>query len=609
MATISASTNEKIFTVKKFLGLNQCADGDTRLKLGEASEIRNWKITREGCLKRRPGTRALFNLDATDESNPVVGLWSGWVNGEEVMVAACRNLLYKIYENASGALEIATIGPVSTSQGHVLMFGFSGKLYIIDGQSYMVWNGETLSEVEGYVPVVANVIPPMVDGVGGGGELLEQVNKLSPWRRAWLSPDGTGTAFQLPEKNLELIEKVTDLRTGLVVSAATNAELGTVTFAEPPEQVANGYEVLYKVSTDFRSEILAMKYSELYSGTQDTRVFLYGDGSNEALYSGMTDLGQPTAEYFPDQNEVAVGDANTPITAMVRHYSALICYKLDSAWSISFGITTLDNGSMIPAFYSTPVNRGMGNEAPGQVELVNNDPFTLFGGELYQWRNPSYWSNSLSADERQSSRISDRIHTALQDFDPKYCVCFDDNIHQEYYIAHNRTMLVYNYAADAWTVYTGLDAVRFALFQGELYLGGSDGKLRRLSEEYLDDDGEEIEAYWESGSIDFGQDYRRKNAAQLWIAMKPDDTSEPVAGTESQVTVTVQTDRKAVFTEKIVNTSKLRNPGTREPYIARTKLRAKKFTTWKLILKSEDGRNTPTVVGADVRVSFAGYAK
>jgi len=608
MAKIPAGTSEKVFQLKAFRGLNQCADGDTRLKLGEASEIRNWKITREGCLKRRPGSKTLWDLTLTDGDHPIVGFWNGWVNGEEVMVAACEGHLYRLSVDETGAAqEPQMIGTVSTSRGQVLLFGFSGKLYVIDGEHYKVWNGTTLSEVVGYVPVVANAVPP-----DGGGELLEQVNKLSPFRRVWLSPDGTGTKFQMPETDLTGITYVKDLKTGENVPAGSytyNLTDGTVTFLSVPAKAVNGYEVCYEVGTTFRSELLAMKYSELYSGTQDTRVFLYGDGTNEALYSGITENGEPTAEYFPDQNEVAIGDANTPITAMVRHYSALICYKLDSAWSISFGITTLDNGSMIPAFYATPVNRGMGNEAPGQVELVNNDPFTLFGGDLYQWRNPSYYSNSLTADERQSGRVSDRIHTTLKDFDPAECVCFDDNIHQEYYIAHNGTMLVYNYAADAWTVYTGLDAVRFTLYQGELYLGGSDGKIRRLSEAYLDDDGEEIEAYWESGSIDFGQDYRRKNAAQLWIAMKPDDTAEPVAGTQSQVTVTVQTDRKAVFTEKIVNTAKLRNPGTREPYIARTKLRAKKFTTWKLILESEDGRNTPTVVGADVRVSFAGYAK
>lgn len=607
MAKIPAGTSEKVFQLKAFRGLNQCADGDTRLKLGEASEIRNWKITREGCLKRRPGSRTIFDLNLIEGEHPVVGFWSGYVNGREEMVAACQDRLYRLYKAQTGTFEIEMIGPVSTARGQVLLFGFAGKLYIIDGVRYKCWDGTTLSEVEGYVPVVANAIPP-----DGGGELLEQVNKLNGKRRAWLSPDGKGTTFQLPEKDLASLDYVKDLRTNEKMASGSytySLTEGTVTFLEAPAQATNGYEVAYSVSQNFRSEILAMKYSELYSGTQDTRVFLYGDGSNEALYSGLDDIGQPRADYFPDQNEVAIGDANTPITAMVRHYSALICYKLDSAWSISFGITTLDNGSMIPAFYSTPVNRGMGNEAMGQVELVNNDPFTLFGGELYQWKNPSYYSNNLSADERQSSRVSDRIHATLSGMNAADCVCFDDNVHQEYYISCRGTALVYNYAADAWYVYTGLDAICFTSFQGELFFGGSDGKIRRLSEEYLDDDGEEIEAYWESGSIDFGQDYRRKNAAQLWLALKPDDTAAPVDGTQSEVTVTVQTDRKAVFTEKVVTTAKLRNPGTREPYITRTKIRAKKFTTYKLILKSENAKNPPTVVAADIRVSFAGYAK
>ena len=62
MATITGATNEKIFGVKNWLGLNEHPDGDTRLKLGEASKMVNWKITRDGNLKRRPGTEFVIGL-------------------------------------------------------------------------------------------------------------------------------------------------------------------------------------------------------------------------------------------------------------------------------------------------------------------------------------------------------------------------------------------------------------------------------------------------------------------------------------------------------------------------------------------------------------------
>ena len=58
MANISGANNEKIYSLKKWGGLNEAPDGDTRLKLGEASKMVNWKITRDGNLKRRPGIPA-----------------------------------------------------------------------------------------------------------------------------------------------------------------------------------------------------------------------------------------------------------------------------------------------------------------------------------------------------------------------------------------------------------------------------------------------------------------------------------------------------------------------------------------------------------------------
>lgn len=62
MASITGAANEKIFSLKGWGGLNESPDGDTRLKLGEASRMINWKVTRDGNLKRRPGTEYIAGL-------------------------------------------------------------------------------------------------------------------------------------------------------------------------------------------------------------------------------------------------------------------------------------------------------------------------------------------------------------------------------------------------------------------------------------------------------------------------------------------------------------------------------------------------------------------
>ena len=62
MATITAKTNDKVFSVQKWYGLNEHPDGDTRLRMGEASKIINWRITRDGNLKLRPGQEFIVGL-------------------------------------------------------------------------------------------------------------------------------------------------------------------------------------------------------------------------------------------------------------------------------------------------------------------------------------------------------------------------------------------------------------------------------------------------------------------------------------------------------------------------------------------------------------------
>ena len=68
MATISARTNDKVFSVQKWYGLNEHPDGDTRLKMGEASTMVNWRITRDGNLKLRPGQEFVFGLGPSYEA-------------------------------------------------------------------------------------------------------------------------------------------------------------------------------------------------------------------------------------------------------------------------------------------------------------------------------------------------------------------------------------------------------------------------------------------------------------------------------------------------------------------------------------------------------------
>jgi hypothetical protein len=613
MAQIAATTNERIFSIGKWLGLNQNPDGDTKLKYGEAAVMENWRITRDGNLRRRPGMElvAAFGtsrLGAYELGNAALGyipgpvrcLWSGLVAGKECMLAACDGILYRLFNGTDWVKEEIGEAP---AENDLFVFGFADKAYILDGDEYRVYDGTTLSVVEGYRPLVVTAAVP-----SGGGTTLEQANKLNGLRRVQYSPDGEATVFTLPEKNLVSLDYVTNLVTGASIECTADLSKGTVTFTSAPEKGTNTVEIGYTVQATDREGVTHMRYAELFNGSQDSRVFLYGDGTNQAIYSGLDSNGQGRADYFPDLNVANIGESNTPITAMVRHGSRLLAYKTNSTYSIAYGSISLADGSMTAGFYITPVHRSLGNAAPGQAQVVLNYPRTLHGEDIIEWKNASTY---YTADERQAKVISDRVQATIKQFDFAKCKCWDDNDNQEYYICYDKQALVHNYAADAWYYYTNFDAVVLTSFRNDLYIGTSEGRVLRLSDSARSDCGEVIHAYWESGAMDFKADYMRKYTSMIWVSVKPE--------TKSYVEVSVRTDRKSDFAEKVISKSvsgfgdmdftAFSFVTSSRPQTKRLRIKAKKYAYYKLIFQTSEPDTTATVLAADIRVRQTGYAK
>ena len=132
---------------------------------------------------------------------------------------------------------------------------------------------------------------------------------------------------------------------------------------------------------------------------RQNRIFLYGNGTNKAYYSGLDENGQATAEYFPDLNVLDVGTSNTPITSLIRHYNQLLAFKSDSTFLVDYDYITLSNGTVTAGFYTKALTKDTGNIAPAQVKMVNNFPVSLHGNSAYRW---SLFYSSGTQDERQA---------------------------------------------------------------------------------------------------------------------------------------------------------------------------------------------------------------
>lgn len=594
MATISTKDDSKVFTIKKFLGLNESNDGDTQLKLGEASVLKNFEITNEYHLRVRPGYDVLHSFNG-----PVRGMWHGYVAGGEVTVCAADGAVWNITEN--GAENIGDILDAPTT-----FFGFGDKLYMLNGIEYLVWDGiGYVDSVGGYVPVIVTASAP-----GGGGTTLEPVNMLTGKRRVKFSADGESTVYHLPETNVTSIDFVfvegAEQTAGFTVDKAA----GTVTFSSAPAQGSNNVQVFYNVANTLRDKIEKMRFSEFFNGSSDTRVFLYGDGSNKAYYCGVTEDGEASAEYFPDLYEVQIGTVNTPITAMARHYSKLLVFKPEAVYATSYSAITLEDGSTTAGFYTVPIHRAIGNEAPGQVQLVNNYPRSFCAGNIYEWR----LATTLYADERNAKNISDRVQRSMNNADVSKIHTFDNDMTHEYFVFlgdEAGTVLVNNYEIGVWYMYTGLPAACACCDGTTMYLGFSDGRVVDFDHIYTTDDGKVINSRYESGNMAFDADFKRKTSSIIWVSMKP--------AVNARILISARSDKKSDYAEKEVvsNLSGFDHVNfwhfsfltNRAPQMERVKLKVKKFVYYKLVITSGSSHGDVTVLGIDQKVRYTGNVK
>ena len=612
---------EKMYTVDKFLGLNEAADGYSELKMGAASRMLNFNITNNGNITTREGfTKLPFLAD----SDKVLSMWAGYLRNDQYLIVAdlcggtdrlsvlrVEDTLFTEIVSQSGILGIS-----DSEEEVVKIFPFADKVHVWSANAFLsvrlTSTGAEILEEAPYIPIVVTGAAP-----AGGGTTLENANLLTSQRRIVYSADGSAKDYVLPSEAVAVVSAVTDKG---ALSYSFDSASHTVKFTSPPEEGVTNLTVTYDTSATqaaaSRKMVKGMPYYEFYNGSTDTRVFFYGDGSNLALYTGVPYDGKASPLYVPAMNEIAVDFSGSPITGMIRHGGKLLVYKPDGAQAITYEPVTLPGGDVIAGFYLRAVNKAIGNDVPGQVQLVNNYPRTICGGALYEWRISSYSYN----DERYAKKISEPVFRSMASADPKKVVTCDDNSTHTYYIFlgdDKGTILVHRYDLDVWTMYrTPLaKGVRQAVMCENNLMFRTDTAFYLLdpSARYdTDDEGTHgIQAVWESGYMDFGEGYRRKFTSLLWFNVKPESYSA--------ITITAASDRKSKYAEKTLR-SELFDYGKisyrKWSYEAssairtrRVKLKVKKAVFYKLIIRVDEPGARGTVLGFDQLVRFTSLVK
>lgn len=606
------------------------------------------------------GYRPMYNRVYGDEMQPagkVLTLWSGHFNGYVILLAVTGSGLFRVSESDKyfSLYKLAAFTDFASAD-HVEVFGFDDKVYMLGGGHYLVYDGATATEVQGYTPCVLTACEP-----NGSGTTLERVNNLSLYRKARYSATGDTKTFKV----LEADALISEVYVGGVKAEGWSQSDGTVMLKENPTAGTDNVEIVYSImnpeksqtiayETDYavyvrdgdaklvilkvhyktangtlvnvaegeysynaetkvlsisrsrlppeagatlrveyrkrtpRDDLLQMKYTEMFNGAQDNRIFLYGDGSCKTYYSGITETGRASAEYFPDLNEAEIGATNAPLTALVKHYNRLLAFKDNEAYSIYASVMTLADGSATTGFYITSVNKDIGCAPSAQAILVENRIRTLDGCDIYEWR-PTSNTGNITYDQRNAERISQRIQRTLGGFDLAKSIMHYDKYRHEFYCICGGTALVQNVDANAWYEYGGFDVAQICDHEGKNFCLLSDGGLATLVYDAQPD----AEAVFESGDIDYDKPNVLKYSPEVWVNIKPENGKAFAVGVSSDTGDT----RSADLTAPTV--------GAVKPTM-RTRLKLRKLTTSKLRLSTT---SRMTITGAQINIAYTNNVK
>lgn len=636
---MAAQSGKKMFTVDKFYGINESADGLTELGMGEASRMENFFVTDAYNLTVRPGIQ---RIGSEGERTPetILATWAGHVGEEEnealddeYLVAVDfdgekdRIFLYRMDDNKQFGVFLEQEGALGISDvqsAHVKIFPFGGTIYIMSAGNTVYFDGGSFQTAEPYIPLVIAGAEP----ASGSGTVFENINLLTAERRIDYSSDGAAKEYMLPSEAKTIHRIVIDNEEQDISSAGSfDASKHTFTFGTAPVKGVGNVEITYgtdeQVAEQNRMRIVRMTLTEAYNGATDTRLFVAGDGSNICFYSGVTQDGKATPMYFPAMNEVAVDMTSAAVTGLIRHYSKLLVFtRGGGTYTISYEPVTNTDGSTVAGFYLRSANKGFGNDVMGQVETVNNYARTVTEDGIYSWNI----TTGTYQDERSAKRVSDMVERSLKNADIYNVVTCDDNFSKTYYVFLNDaegTVLVnrYNLGKEGvWCIYKGSlfrnvknamvshgimvfnnDTDLFYLNSGQVY----DAEIARSTQR------QQIKAVWESGYMDFGADFQQKYSSEVYVSMLPQ--------LHSSMQITAATDRREEYTAKEITSNIFSWNGADfrwwtfntnvAPKIRRVRLKVKKFVYYKLIFRVEEEGAQATILGYDQTVRFGAKAK
>lgn len=430
-----------------------------------------WKDYKEtDSIRTRPGMKLFEGFD-----EPVYGVF--FFNN--VMLVHSGTKLYKVTGGTKSRIYTGLNAANSDS------FIYNNLWYFKDGKNYLVYDGNTVKEVVGYVPTTSISRKP-----AGGGSIYEDVNLLSSRRINTFLADGKSKEFVLDAQKIDTdFKPIVKVNDAAVKEFSVDYIKGKITFENaPPAPKTVGQD---NVSVEFQKTVSGYK-ERILNCTMlqvfDNRVFFSGnkDFPNTVYHSSLDD-----PSYCSDLDYYHEGLDKAAIKGMVAGNNALWVFREPSQanTTVFYHTPTIDSeyGKIYPSQHSS-VTTGCVGKA-----LNFNDDIVFFSDRGLEGISGDITTEQVVAHR---SSLVDRKMTVEPNY--KNMVLAEWEGYLLVFIGKKV------YLADSRTSFTNMDHREYEWFYwdlekevlctrldfGTLYLGTEDGVYT------LSDYEAEIESYW-----------------------------------------------------------------------------------------------------------------
>lgn len=425
------------------------------------------------------------DMELVDEyDNTIFGLFFYDVGGIRHKIVHCGT---KLYDNHK---EIFTSMNIVRSQAFI----FNNIFYIKDGLNYLEYDGETIKEVEGTIPITTTGKSPK-----GDGTTYQDVNLLTGLRKNSFVSDGESTEYQLDTENIDSNYVVTAEIDGITyvqgVDLTVNVTKGTVTFNNAPHKpLTDGQDnvtILFRKTVQgHRDRINKCTLLTMF----DNRLFFSGnqDYPNTIFHSSLED-----PRYVSDLDYYNEGMDLSPVKALVPGNNALWVFKEPSQanTTVFYHNPVIDSkyGKVYPSVHSS-ITTGCiatGINFNDDIVFFSDRGMEAISGDITTEQVLAHRSSLVDARMLKESNYKNML---LEEWDGYLLVLIDNKV----YLADSRQKyqnINMEYEWYYWELSENITCT--SVKDGILYLCGSN-KIYSLTK--IDS---EINSYWTTKNDDF----------------------------------------------------------------------------------------------------------